>query len=95
MIKWGSLNKKNKLQMFVTYNFNHFHSRILIFQFIDISVGIGIIQNKDTCFIIYQMFANNLHFIECLNVRDIIEISVTLDIQLISIPRIVNMFSNF
>ena len=59
----GSLNKENKTQMFVTYDFNNFQSRIVMFHFINVSTVIGIGNNKDLYFIIHYIFANNLNFI--------------------------------
>ena len=53
----------------------------------------GLVKNKDICIIIYRNFANNLHLIECLNVRDFIEMSVTFDIKLIYINCVVDTLS--
>ena len=62
-------------------------------HFIYISTEMGFVKNKDKCFIIYRNFANNLHLIECLNVRDFIEMSVTFDIKLININCVIDTLS--
>ena len=64
-----------------------------MFHFINISTEMGFVKNKDICFITYRNFANNLHFIECLNVRDFIEMSVTFDIKLIYINCVIDTLS--
>ena len=64
-----------------------------MFHFINISTGMGFVKNKDIYFIIYRNFANNLHLIECLNVRDFIEMSVTFDIKLIYIKCVIDTLS--
>ena len=64
-----------------------------MFHFINISTKMGFVKNKDICFIIYRNFANNLHLIECLNVRDFIEMSVTFDIKLIYINCVIDTLS--
>ena len=64
-----------------------------MFHFINISTEMGFVKNKDICLIIYQNFTNNLHFIECLNVRDFIEMSVTFDIKLIYINCVIDTLS--
>ena len=64
-----------------------------MFHFINISTEMGFVKNKDICFIIYRNFANNLHIIECLNVRDFIEMSVTFDIKLIYINCVIDTLS--
>ena len=64
-----------------------------MFHFINISTEMGFVKNKDICFIIYRNFANNLHLIECLNVRDFIEMSVTFDIKLIYINCVIDTLS--
>ena len=64
-----------------------------MFNIINISTEMGFVKNKDICFIIYRNFANNLHLIECLNVRDFIEMSVTFDIKLIHINCVIDTLS--
>ena len=64
-----------------------------MFHFISISTEMGFVKNKDICFIIHRNFANNLHLIECLNVRDFIEMSVTFDIKLIYINCVIDTLS--
>ena len=64
-----------------------------MFHFINISTEMGFVKNKVTCFIIYRNFANNLHLIACLNVRDFIEMSVTFDIKLIYINCVIDTLS--
>ena len=64
-----------------------------MFHFINISTEMGFVKNKDICFIIYRNFANNLHLIECLNVRDFIEMSVTFDIKFIYINCVIDTLS--
>ena len=64
-----------------------------MFHFINLSTEMGFVKNKDICFIIYRNFTNNLHLIECLNVRDFIEMSVTFDIKLIYINCVIDTLS--
>ena len=66
-----------------------------MFHFINISIEMGFVKNKDKFFIYHQTFANNLRLIECLNVRDLTEMSVTFDIKVIYINCVIDTSSEF